>query len=140
MLSKATVPIDITTRVRADGTTANTFLVNGVQDVENYVKGRMMLGKGYNIQGGYILKNNVSIDARYTHLEADANSFMNNPTFYNRPNYYTLGLSKYLSRGYGFKIQGSITYADLATGSLDLNGKRVNNHEWIGNIIATISF
>ncbi len=140
MLSKATVPKDITTRVRADGTTANTFLVNGVQDVENYVKGRMMLGKGYNIQGGYILKNNVSIDARYTHLEADANSFMNNPTFYNRPNYYTLGLSKYLSRGYGFKIQGSITYADLAPGSLDLNAKRVNNHEWIGNIIATISF
>ncbi len=138
--SKANVPSAITTRVRNDGTTSNSFLVNGVQDVDSYVKGRMMLGKGYNIQAGYILKNQVSIDARYTHLDADKNSFMNNPIYYNRPNYYTLGLSKYISRGYGFKIQASLTYAELAPGSLDIFGSAINNNEWIGNIMATISF
>jgi hypothetical protein len=138
--SNATVPDDITIRVRNDGTTSTAFLVNGVQNVSDYVKGRMMLGTGYNMQAGYLFKNRVSVDARYTYLKADANSFMNNPTYYNRPKYYTIGLSKYISRGYGFKIQGSITYAELAPGSLDINSYPISKNEWIGNIIATISF
>ena len=136
----ATVPNDISIRVRNDGSTATTFLVNGVQDVENYVKGRMMLGSGYNIQAGYYFKSRISIDARYTNLRADLNSFLNNPTYYNRPNYYTFGLSKYLSRGYGFKIQASATYVELAAGSLDIFGAPLINNEWIGNIITTLSF
>jgi hypothetical protein len=136
----ATVPNDISIRVRNDGSTATTFLVNGVQDVENYVKGRMMLGSGYNIQAGYYFKNRISIDARYTNLRADLNSFLNNPTYYNRPNYYTFGLSKYLSRGYGFKIQASATYVELSAGSLDIFGAPLINNEWIGNIITTLSF
>jgi AcrR family transcriptional regulator len=109
-------------------------------DVENYVKGRMMLGSGYNIQAGYYFKNRISIDARYTNLRADLNSFLNNPTYYNRPNYYTFGLSKYLSRGYGFKIQASATYVELSAGSLDIFGAPLINNEWIGNIITTLSF
>lgn len=138
--SMASVPDNITTRVRNDGSTSNAFLVNGVQNVEDYVRGRMMLGKGYNIQGGYIFKNRFSVDARYTQLDADVNSFLNNPTFYNRPKYYTLGLSKYLSRGYGFKIQASITYVELGAGSLDVIGKPITNNEWITNIITTFTF
>ena len=77
----ATVPSDIIYRVRVDGSIATTFNVNGVQDMPNYVKGRMMLGEGYNIQAGYVYKKKYSIDARYTHLEADQNSFLNNGTF-----------------------------------------------------------
>ena len=37
-----------------------------------------MLGEAYNFQLGYLFKNNISLDARYTHLKADNNSFMNN--------------------------------------------------------------
>lgn len=136
----ASVPNDITARVRNDGTTSRTFLVNGVQDVQNYVKSRMMLGSGLNIQAGYFFKNRFSIDARYTTLRADVNSFLNNGTYYNRPNYYTFGIGKYLSRGYGFKIQASVTYVELSSGSFDILGKPLNNNEWIGNMIITLSF
>jgi hypothetical protein len=138
--STATVPSQIATRVRNDGSTSGAFIVNGIQNVDAYVKGRMMLGTGYNIQGGYVFKNRISLDARYTYLDADVSSFLNNPTFYNRPKYYTLGLSHYLTRGYGFKIQASVTYVKVGPGSLDAIGKPVTNNEWITNIIATISF
>jgi len=136
----ATVPNDIFYRVRNDGSLATTFLVNGVQDVQNYVKGRMMLGSGFNIQAGYFFKNRISVDARYATLKTDVNSFLNNGTYYNRPNYYTLGISKYLSKGYGFKIQASATYIEVSSGSLDILGKPLNNNEWVGNIITTFSF
>lgn len=136
----ATVPSDIIYRVRVDGSIATTFNVNGVQDMPNYVKGRMMLGEGYNIQAGYVYKKKYSIDARYTHLEADQNSFLNNGTFYNRPNYYTLGLSRYFTRNYGFKVQASITYGDLGPGSLDVIGLPREGTEWTGRIITSIAF
>jgi hypothetical protein len=138
--TQATVPLDITQRVRNDGTTSRTFEVDGQQDVENYVKGRMMLGMGYNLQMGYVFKNLISIDGRYTHLDADQHSFLNNGTFYNRPNYYTLGVSKYFVRGYGFKIQASVTYVEAASGSNDVTGSPMNGNEWISRIITTFSF
>ena len=81
--TEADVPKDITQRLRNNGSTSTTFDVNGIQDVENYVKGRMMLGTAYNIQLGYLFKNGFSVDGRYTQLEADDNSFLNNGTFYN---------------------------------------------------------
>lgn len=138
--SAATVPEDITQRVRNDGTVSRTFEVDGEQDVENYVKGRMMLGTGYNIQMGYVFKNRISVDGRYAHINADQHSFLNNGTFYNRPNYYTLGLSKYFTKGYGFKIQASVTYVEAAAGSNDVTGTPMNGNEWISRIITTFSF
>lgn len=138
--SKANVPGGIAKRVRNNGTISTEFDVNGVRNVEDYVKARMMLGRGVNIQGGYMFKNKFSVDARYTSLDADASSFLNNATFYNRPKYYTVGLSKYLSRGYGFKIQGSITYVKLRQGSIDVTGLPITGNEWITNIITTFSF
>lgn len=139
---KATAHVgnDITQRVRNDGSVSSSFEVNGIQDVENYVKGRMMLGEGYNIQAGYVFRNLISVDARYTHLEADEHSFLNNGTFYNRPNYYTLGLSKYLDRNYGAKVQASFTYVDAAPGSNDMNGNPIDGNEWIGRLIFSIGF
>lgn len=135
----ATVPDDITQRVRNDGSVSSNFDVAGVQDVENYVKGRMMLGNGYNIQAGYLFKNGISIDGRYTHLDADQNSFLNNATFYSRPNYYTLGFSKYLDRNYGAKIQTSITYVE---GDMinDFQGNPLGGNEWIGRLQLTLAF
>jgi hypothetical protein len=137
----ATVPSNIRQRQRTDGTIATTFPdINGVQDVSNYVKEKMILGKGYNIQAGYVFKNRISVDARYTYLAADTHSFLNNGTFYNRPRYYTFGLSKYLSRGYGMKIQASVTYIEDKAGSNDLAGLPITGNEWIMNVITSIAF
>lgn len=138
--SKTTVPTDITQRVRNDGTTSTVFDVNGVQDVENYVKGRMMLGEAFNFQMGYIFKSGFSIDGRYTHLKADENSFLNNATFYNRPNYYTFGVSKYLGRNYGAKIQADYTYVDGSLGINDNNGNPLPGDETLLRIMLTVSF
>ena len=135
----ASVPSAITQRVLNNGSTSTNFDVDGVQDVENYVKGRMMLGEGYNFQLGYLFKNGYSIDGRYTHLEADTNSFLNNDTFYSRPNYYTIGVSKYLARNYGAKIQTSFTYVD-GDSINDSDGNPIDGNEWIGRLILTFSF
>ncbi|NVK28062.1 MAG: porin [Flavobacteriia bacterium] len=140
MGSVASVPTDITQRVRNDGSISTNFEVDGEQNVENYVKGRMMLGKGYNIQAGYVFPSNWSIDARYCHLDADEYSFMNNGTFYNRPNYYTIGVTKYLARDYGFKIQASITYAEADEGSNDIYSRPITGNEWIARVITTFAF
>ena len=137
--TEASVPDDISQRVRNDGTIATTFLVDGTQDVQSYVKGRMMLGEAFNIQMGYLFKNGISIDGRFTHLIADEFSFLNNATFYNRPNYYTLGISKYLSRGYGAKIQGSFTYIDGSDGINNNAGVSITGNEILTRIILTIS-
>lgn len=138
--SSASVPTDITQRVRVDGSTSTSFDVNGVQDVEAYVKGRMMLGEAYNFQTGYIFKNGFSVDGRYTHLKADTHSFLRNATFYNRPNYYTLGVSKYVGRNYGAKIQASFTYVDGSDGINDNAGNPIDSNEWIGRLMLTLSF
>ena len=146
--SSAIVPVDITQRVRNDGTISMDFTpgVDGngdLNDIINYVKGRMMLGSAYNFQLGYLFKNNFSIDGRYTHLIADENSFLNNATFYNRPNYYTLGVTKLSGRNYGFKIQASLTYVDGSLGinhDNDLSTDVVYNDELLFRLITTISF
>ena len=141
--SSSTVPANIIERVRNDGSTSSSFLVNNIQDVEGYVNGRMMLGEAYNIQMGYLFKSGITIDSRYTHLRADENSFLNNATFYNRPNYYTVGIGKLLGRNYGAKIQGSITFVD---GSLGVNHDNdtatapVFKDELLFRLITTISF
>ncbi|MDP4662986.1 MAG: porin [Salibacteraceae bacterium] len=140
MGTAATVPADITQRVRVDGTTSTTFDVDGVQDVENYIKGRMMLGKGYNIQVGYLFKMGLSIDARYTHIQSDEYSFLKNGTFYNRPDYYTLGLSKYFGRNYAFKVQGSFTYAKSDPGTNNIYGLPMDGDELIYRLGTTFSF
>lgn len=138
--TSASVPDNIVWRVRNDGTISNSFDVNGVQDVDNYVKSRMMLGKGYNLQAGYILKSGWSFDARYAHLKADANSFLNNGTFYARPKYYTFGVSHYFNRNYNFKIQSSLTWVELAPGANDTDLNPISGHELIGRLITSFAF
>jgi Phosphate-selective porin O and P len=137
--TSAVVPKTISQRVRADGTTATTFLVNGLQNVPNYVKARMMLGKGFNVQIGYLFTNGFSIDARYTKLKADPNSFLNNGTFYNRPDFYSLCASRYLGRNYGAKLQASVTWNKANAGSLTVTGKPLAGNELSGTIMLTFS-
>lgn len=138
--SHASVPSEITQRVRIDGSTSTNFEINGVQDVDSYVKNRMILGQAYNIQMGYLFKSGFSVDGRYTHLDSDEYSFLNNATFYNRPNYYTLGVTKYLARNYGAKIQADFTY-NTSDGVINNNqGEPITGDEWIARLMLTISF
>lgn len=140
MQGNASVPNEIKYRVRNDGSISSSFLVNGVEDMPNYVKSRMILGSVYNIQGGYIIKRNISLDARYTNFDPATYSFLNNPTIYNRPKYYTIGLTKFFSKRYGVKVQASFTYVDVGSGALDIKGNAIYKNEYITNLIATLSF
>jgi hypothetical protein len=134
------VPNGITQRVRNDGTTSTSFDVNGIQDVTKYVNGRMAVGEGFNIQGGYVFKNNISIDGRFAHMKPEANSYFNNATFYNRSHYYTLGVTKFIARNYGAKIQLDCTYINAKPGSNGVNSTPINGDEILTRLITTISF
>lgn len=132
----AHVPEDITQRVRNDGSVSTTF----TGGAENYVKGRMMLGEGYNLQAGYMFTSGFSLDGRYCHIKADENSFLNNGTFYNRQNYYTVGASQYFQNNYGLKIQISLTYVDALEGSNDIDGEPMSGNELMGRLMTTLAF
>tara|TARA_B100000035_G_scaffold123825_1_gene105405 strand:- start:1892 stop:3241 length:1350 start_codon:yes stop_codon:yes gene_type:complete len=80
----------------------------------DYVRTQLMLGTGLNIQAGYLFKNLISLDGRFTMLNPDDLSFMNNTLYYNRNKYYEIGLSKYFTKNYSFKIQASYRFADDA--------------------------
>ena len=138
--TQAFVPEVISQRVRVNGTTSTSFDVNGIQDIPNYIKGRMMLGTGYNLQMGYLFKNKIAIDARYTHLKSDEFSFLNNATFYNRPNYYTIGLSKMFGRNYGTKIQADYTYVTNNGGINNNLGLPVSGNENLVRFIMSYAF
>ena len=138
--SQASVPGDITQRVRIDGSVTSNFDVNGVQNIQDYVRGRMLLGSAFNFQMGYVLKSGFSFDARYTQLNADDVSFLNNGTFYNRPDYYTLGITKFVGRNYGAKVQADCTYVSNNGGINDLNGNPMTGSEWIARLVFTVAF
>lgn len=71
----ANVPSSIYQRVRVDGSTSTEFEVDGSQNVERYVKGRMMVGSGWNVQAGYVLPSRWSVDARITEINPEFDSF-----------------------------------------------------------------
>ena len=80
----------------------------------DYVRTQMMLGSGLNLQAGYIFKSLFSIDCRFTSLRPDELSFLNNSLFYNRNKYYEIGVSKYFTKNYTFKVQASYRIIDDA--------------------------
>ena len=80
----------------------------------DYVRTQMMLGSGLNLQAGYIFKSLFSIDGRFTSLRPDELSFLNNSLFYNRNKYYEIGVSKYFTKNYTFKLQASYRIIDDA--------------------------
>ena len=137
--AEATVPGDIRQRVRADGSAATTFLVNGIQDVPSYVKGRMILGSGFNLQAGYFFLNGISIDGRYSKINPATNSFLRNALFYNRTDYYSLCLGKYLGRHYGAKVQAMVTYARPKAGSETITGQALTGNEITSMLMFTFA-
>ncbi|MDG1252052.1 MAG: porin [Schleiferiaceae bacterium] len=136
----ASVPDGILYRVRTDGSISTDFLVNDLQNMPDYVKSRMMLGNGYNLQAGFLTKKGISFDGRYSHLVADPFSFLTNGTFYNRPSFYTLGMSKYMTRWYGMKIQGSVTMNTVAPGANSPGNDLLTKPEWTYRLITSFLF
>lgn len=138
--SSSTVPSSIRQRIRNDGSLSSSFLdANGIQNIPSYVKARMILGSGFNIQAGYLFLSGYELNARYTQINADDNSFLNNPTFYNRPEYYSFCASKYLGRNYGAKVQASLTYNKAKAGTTTVLGTPLVGNEISGSLMITIS-
>jgi len=140
MKSGARVPAQITQRVRTDGSIASDFLVDGVNNVDAYVRGRMMLGSAINLQAGYVFKKRFSIDARYNQLSGDVHSFLNNGTFYNRPYYYTLGVSRLAGRHYGARWQADVTRIRNNGGINNNAGVPIQAQEWVVRTMVTYTF
>jgi hypothetical protein len=137
--STAGIPNGIRSRVRNDGSVSSSFPVNNVENMPAYVRNRLILGSGVNFQAGYLFKNLISVDGRLCRLFPDDNSFLRNPTFYNRTHFYTLGLSRFLQRNYGSRIQASFTYARAAAGSLTLEGKPLSGNDLSGTLMLVFS-
>jgi hypothetical protein len=69
----------------------------------------VQVGKGLNLQTGYLFKNNWEISGRYSNIELDKNITGKNPE-----NQYTFGVSKYIV-GHSLKVQTDISYLDIQT-------------------------
>ncbi|MBB3698621.1 OprO/OprP family phosphate-selective porin [Flammeovirga yaeyamensis] len=129
-------------RVRSNGTTANLRSEDGLNNatIVDYIAGRMMVGRGYNIQAGYLFKAGYSIDGRFTYLDPDNNSFLNNEQFYNRDKYYTLGFSKFLFKD-AAKVQLSMTYVNALEGTKGSDGEAHGaDAEMMGRLMFQVSF
>jgi len=128
--AEAYVPEGIAYRVRADGSVASTFEIDGVNDVAAYVRSRMMTGSGFNVQAGYLFPSNWSLDARATQLNPADYSFLRNGAFYDRPSYYTIGVTHYASRWYGLKHQLSATWNSVGPDARDGSNSFLTAPEW----------
>lgn len=69
------------------------------------------VGKAFNLQTGYLFKNNYEIAARYTQLELNKSITGDNPE-----NQVTLGVSKYLV-GHKLKVQSDVSYLNVHGGT-----------------------
>lgn len=74
----------------------------------------VQVGKGLNLQAGYLFKNNWEVSGRYTNIELDQNITGANPE-----SQYTLGLSKYLV-GHKLKVQTDISHLEVTNGNNEL--------------------
>ena len=128
--AQAYVPEGIAYRVRNDGSVASTFEIDGVNDVSAYVRNRMMNGSGFNVQAGYVLPSNWSVDVRATQLNPADFSFLRNGAFYDRPQYYTIGLTHYASRWYGLKHQLSATWNAVGPDARNHENSFLTAPEW----------
>lgn len=74
----------------------------------------VQVGKGLNLQTGFLLNNDWEISGRYTNIELDKNITGKNPE-----SQYTLGLSKYIS-GHALKVQTDISHLEVDGGNNEL--------------------
>jgi hypothetical protein len=142
IMTKAFISDDITTRNDRYGNPEDLTTNFRGYSAEEYARTQLMMGSGINLQAGYLFKNLFSIDGRFTSLNPDEYSFMNNTLFYNRNKYYTIGISKYFSKNYSYKIQASYTLVDDATirDSRDLADYVYSGSENILRLMVQIAF
>ncbi|WP_111706962.1 porin [Lutibacter citreus] len=74
----------------------------------------VQVGKGLNLQSGFLLNNNWEVSGRYTNIKLDKNITGKNPE-----NQYTLGLSKYIV-GHNLKVQTDISHLEVKGGNNEL--------------------
>jgi len=74
----------------------------------------VQVGKGLNLQAGFLFKSDWEISGRYTNIELDKIITGKNPE-----KQYTLGLSKYIV-GHKLKVQTDISYLEVANGNNEL--------------------
>ena len=67
----------------------------------------VQVGKGLNLQMGYLFNNDIELSGRYTHIELDKNITGKNPE-----SQYTLGLSRYIV-GHKLKVQTDISHLEI---------------------------
>ncbi|WP_158846857.1 porin [Algibacter sp. L1A34] len=92
----------------ADRTADNPFATNSDGTLTGDI---VQVGKGLNLQSGYLLKSNWEVSGRYTNVTLDKKI-----TGETAENQYTIGLSKYIV-GHKLKIQSDLTYMDIASGN-----------------------
>ena len=71
----------------------------------------VQIGKGLNLQTGFLLNNDWEISGRYTNIKLDKNVTGKNPE-----SQYTLGLSKYIV-GHSLKVQTDISHLEVKGGN-----------------------
>ena len=69
----------------------------------------VQVGKGLNLQTGYLVSKTLEVSGRYTNIDWDSNV-----TGKGAENQYTIGLSKYIV-GHKLKVQTDVSYLDLAS-------------------------
>lgn len=69
---------------------------------------QVQVGRGLNLQTGYLFKNDWEVSGRYTNIELDKIVTGKDPE-----NQYTLGISKYIV-GHKLKVQSDISLLDIA--------------------------
>ncbi|WP_147678887.1 porin [Algibacter pacificus] len=89
----------------ADRTADNPFASNSDGTLTGDI---LQIGKGINLQSGYLLKSNWEFSGRYTNVTLDKTV-----TNINSEKQYTLGVSKYIV-GQKLKIQSDLSYLNIA--------------------------
>ena len=86
----------------ANKTAPDGHLVSLLDEGNNPVTYTFDTGNGFNIQYGYLLRNNLELSARYTQVDPEGEATIN------RFEEYTIGVSKYIV-GHSLKIQSDVS-------------------------------
>lgn len=108
VLTQAKVPSNIAGEFRLDGSFNAYATSQTAQQIKDRVLSRLNLGKGFNVQAGYLFPVNWAVGARYSTL--NENNVTASFSDYDRS--YTFVTTKYLS-GHALKIQFELGYSQL---------------------------
>jgi hypothetical protein len=109
VVTKATVPDNIAGEFRLNGTfNTNGYANQTAEQIKNTVLSRLNLGRGFNIQAGYLLPSNWAFGGRFSALEENNVT----ATFANNDKAYTFITTKYIS-AHALKIQFELGYSQL---------------------------